>query len=330
MENYKMTKKKAIALAVAGLCTSPSFAAAAGISQAADLGHWEVITPSSPNEAAPHLTLSRSHLGTPPARVVVTATAEADAPAAYAEVSTPPSADARARSNTVDSRHQRSTRARSAAASMPNPQTPWSPNESGPNNYAADMQKQTQHLASVAEAHRIAAASYEPAPIVATVETPTSPEAAAAVDRALAATPDAPKEGDRESVAAINPALVDSRQGVAPELRVENVPSEPPAPGSAPVAAQGTVPNEPVGTTAAAAAVSSAVAGGSAEASAAATPPKVDVTAALVDTRAPVMPTEATVAAAPAAGTPVVSPASPLPAASITEAPASADRSATR
>lgn len=52
----------------------------------------------------------------------------------------------------------RPTLERSATyVSLPNPQTPFSPNESGPVNYAQEMRERAQHVASVAEARTMVA-----------------------------------------------------------------------------------------------------------------------------------------------------------------------------
>ena len=77
-----MIKKKSVALAVAAVCASPLYAVAAAGTGA---GHWEVVTPSSPNESAPHVFFTRSHLGSAPAAVAV----QMESPAALAEVITP-------------------------------------------------------------------------------------------------------------------------------------------------------------------------------------------------------------------------------------------------
>ena len=243
-----MIKKKSVALAVAAVCASPLYAVAAAGTGA---GHWEVVTPSSPNESAPHLFFTRSHLGSAPAAVAV----QMESPAALAEVITPLSAQESMYGRTADDRRQPRAAARTRTASLPNPRTPWSPNESGTNHYAQEMQAYREHVASV-EQTRIAvaaadadaaaavaaadaaaaAAAANAAAAVATVEPATVDGATAAqIDRLLASSPGtpAPTERDRESVAAVNPALVDSRQSATTELRVDTPPADRPIPDAA-------------------------------------------------------------------------------------------------
>lgn len=311
-----MIKKKAVALAVAAVCASPLYAVAAA---GTGTGHWEVATPSSPNESAPHLFFTRSHLGSAPAAVAV----QMESPAPLAEATTPLSAQESMYGRTAADRRQPRAAARTRAASLPNPQTPWSPNESGTNHYAQEMQAYRQHVASVeqtriavaaadadaaaAVAAADAAAAANAAAAVATVEPATVDGATAAqIDRLLASSPGtpAPTERDRESVAAVNPALVDSRQSATTELRVDTPPADRPIPDAAasglPQEAERTgtaqsaaAPYQTGASTVAAA--SSAIMGGN---------PEVSVGAA---------PMPATPAAAPAATTeaPTASPAMP-------------------
>ena len=232
-----MMKKNAIALAVAGLCT-------AGVAQA-ETGHWEVVTPSSPNEAAPHLAFSRSHLGNTPG----VAATQPDAPVAVAEVVTPLSVDESAPwLTTQDKLRQHRAATRTRLASLPNPQTPWSPNESGANRYTEDMQAYRQHVASVeqtrnatiaanqaAEAAAVAAAkaAAEAAAVASAQPAPADPTTTAELDRLLKNPSSTPGERDREAVATANPALVDSRQSASTALRPETVPPASPAPEAA-------------------------------------------------------------------------------------------------
>lgn len=117
-----MNSKTLIAAAVAGACAWP-IAAAARISGPAD-----TITTS----AAPTATFS--------------------------EAITPHSVSESAPWMTAEETRARHTKAN--YASMPNPQSPWSPNESGPANYAEDMRERVQHVASVEQA-RVAVARIE-------------------------------------------------------------------------------------------------------------------------------------------------------------------------
>jgi hypothetical protein len=218
-------------------------------------GHWEVITPSSVDESAPQLSVSGSHLGTTPASTamqVQTAPAPVETTAAYT-----------AQETTWSASELRNRQARARRAGMPNPQTPWSPNESGSNHYAEDMQAHRQHVASLEQARIAAAASY--APLIAMAEAPPAPEtpvasadasamrpetpaagtegpaprtqtpvantpvanaeASAEIDRLLR-NPDAPQDRNREAVVVVNPALVDTRQSAVSELRVETTGNE--------------------------------------------------------------------------------------------------------
>jgi hypothetical protein len=232
-----MMKKNAIALAVAGLCT-------AGAAQA-ETGHWEVMTPASPNEAAPQLAFSRTHLGGAPS----IAATQTEAPAAVAQVTTPLSVDESAPSRIAQDKRQPRAATRAKVVSLPNPQTPWSPNESGANRYTEDMQAYRQHVASVEQAHiavaaanaaaeaaAVAAAKAEAdaAALAAAQPASVDPATTAQLDRLLTNPSNTPPERDREAVATANPALVDSRQSPTTALRPENIPPASPAPEAAP------------------------------------------------------------------------------------------------
>jgi hypothetical protein len=224
-----MMKKNAIALAVATVCATPLVALAAGATQAG-LGHWEVITPSSPNEAAPQLAFSRSHLGSAP----TLAAAQTETATAVAEVVTPLSVDESPAWPTAETRRKERAALRTKVVSLPNPQTPWSPNESGPDRYAEDMRAYRQHVASVEQARIATAAANaasEAAAVAAAQPAPVDPATTAELDRLLANPSSTPR--DREAVATVSPALVDSRQSAATELRPETAPSDRPAPEAA-------------------------------------------------------------------------------------------------
>jgi hypothetical protein len=223
-ETKNMMKRNAIALAVAALCGAPLTAAAAG--------HWEVMTPSSVSESAPQL-LAGPHL--PPADAVTTvANADASTPVAYTEAVTAPAVEDSGRTVRAVSQRQRSaTRSHVAhGGGMANPQTPYSPNESGEQRYTEEMQAYQQHLASVEQARIATAESYAPAPAVAQLETaPVDKDTAGEVDRLLAAPTNPPADRERESVATVTPALVDSRTSPGNELRVEGATTGEPAHG---------------------------------------------------------------------------------------------------
>jgi hypothetical protein len=221
--------------------------------------NWEVMTPSSVDESAPQLTVSGSHLGTTPATASTqaqTASRSAGTTAAYtADETTLSAADLRAR------------QARARTASLPNPQTPWSPNESGTNDFSQDTQEYRQHVASLEQARTVAAASY--APLIAIAEAPppapetpvasaadasapgaetvarndaqpqrtdtpvantpvANAEGSAEIDRLLK-NPDTPQDRPPETVATMSPMLVDTRQPAASDLRVESTGNEGPA-----------------------------------------------------------------------------------------------------
>lgn len=241
-----MTRKKLMVLSVAAACAAPMIAQA----------NWEVVTPSSVDESAPQLTLSRSHLGTPSATASTrTGSAAVETTAAYT-----------AQETTLSAADLRSRQARARTASLPNPQTPWSPNESGSNHYSQDMQAYRQHVASLEQARTVAAASYAPLIVIAEApppapETPVASadaaatpsetvaantaapaprtdippantpvanaEASAEIDRLLR-NPDAPQDRPREAVATMSPMLVDTRQPSSSDLRVETTGNEGP------------------------------------------------------------------------------------------------------
>ena len=218
-----MMKKNAIALAVAAMCGVPFTAAAAG--------HWEVMTPSSVSESAPQL-LPGPHLPPAPAAAnIAAADVEANTATGYTETVTARSVEGGGQSVRTVSRQHNTTRSRiSRAGGMPNPQTPYSPNESGEERYTEQMDAYQEHLASVEQARIATAESYAPAPAVAQLEpTPVDKEAAAEVDRLLATPATPPGDRDRESVARVNPALVDSRTSPANELQVESATTGEPA-----------------------------------------------------------------------------------------------------
>jgi hypothetical protein len=299
-----MMKKNAIALAVAAVCAAPLPALAAGATQAGP-GHWEVITPSSPNEAAPQLAFSRSHLGSAPAM----AASQTETQTVVAEVVTPLSVDESPAWPTAETRRRERVALRTEAVSLANPQTPWSPNESGPARYGEDMQAYRQHVASVDQA-RIATAAADAAAAAAAVAAaqpqpqPVDPATTAQLDRLLVNPSNTPTERDREAVATA-PALVDSRQSAATELRPEPIPSDRPAPEATPSAMPADSQRMPeaantpaqVGANTVAAA-SSSVSGSTAEVSIAPAPsPQAPIVA--LDTPAPSATTAALEAPAP-------------------------------
>ena len=289
-----MTRKKLMVLSVAAACAAPMIAQA----------NWEVVTPSSVDESAPQLTNSRSHLGTAPAMAASHAQTASAAPATSAAYTAP--------ETTLSAADLRARQARARTASLPNPQTPWSPNESGANHYSQDMQSYRQQVASLEQARTVAANSY--APLIAIAEAPppapetpvaraTDPsapapdtvartdapaprtdtpvantpvanaEANADIDRLLKNT-DTPQDRPRETVATMSPMLVDTRQPAASDLRVEGAGTEGPAGTGAGSAMQQPDASTQVGGTSDAAAVAS-VAGPSGpviESSAAQTP----------------------------------------------------------
>jgi hypothetical protein len=198
-----MRQKNIIAMAVAGACAWPLMAAAAPPSSISP-GHWEVVTPLSVNETASWFTDNRSHLAgwTAPAAGVQTA-------AAPVEVVTPLSVDESAPWLTAEQKRLTRPTARTTLASLPNPRTPSSPNESGVDRYAEDAADYAAHVAAVEQARIAAATPYAVEPVA---RGPLDSE----IDRLLlgaSETPQAPREP--ESVATITPALVDSRQSAA-------------------------------------------------------------------------------------------------------------------
>jgi hypothetical protein len=198
-ETANMKRKNLIALAVAGACAWPVFATAEGThSMSSSMGHWEVATPSSVDESAPSLAAERSHLGMGHAGAAHMASATF-------EVITPSSSDESAPWLTAEEQRSHHAPAIVAGVGMPNPQTPWSPNESGPADYAGDMQAYSEHLASVEQAHFAALESR--------TETLASGATESEIDRLLLGSSELPSEpGEREQVASLTPGLVDSRQ----------------------------------------------------------------------------------------------------------------------
>jgi hypothetical protein len=247
--------------------------------------NWEVITPSSVDESAPQLTSSRPHLNSTQSQ---TGPAMAGTTAAYG-----------AEETALSAAELRSAQARARRAGMANPQTPWSPSESGANNYAQDMQAYRQHVASLEQARTVAAASY--APLIAIAEAPppaqetpvasadavatpietagntaaaaqrtdippantpvANAEANADIDRLLR-NQEGPQDRPRETVATMSPMLVDTRQPASSDLRVESTGSEPPTGTAAGAGMQQPDAATQVGGTADAAAIAS-VAGSS-------------------------------------------------------------------
>jgi hypothetical protein len=203
-----MKRKNLIALAVAGACAWPLLATASGDTQAMSMGHWEVAAPSSIDESAPWLAADRSHLGTAYAGSTYTASAPI-------EVITPSSVDESAPWMTAEMQRQLYAGTIVASAGMPNPHTPWSPNESGANNYAGEMQSYVEHVASVDQAHIAAVESR--------TETFASGATESEIDRLLLGSSELPAEpGDREQVASVTPGLLDSRQpAMSGELTTE-------------------------------------------------------------------------------------------------------------
>ena len=194
-----MKRKNLIALAVAGACAWPVFAAAEGThSTSSRMGHWEVAAPSSVDESAPWHATERSHLGTAHAGATHTASATF-------EVITPSSSNESAPWLTAEEQRSHHAPAIVAGVGMANPQTPWSPNESGPADYAGDMQAYSEHVASVEQAHMAALESR--------TETLASGTSESEIDRLLLGSSDLPVEpGEREQVAAVTPGLFDTRQ----------------------------------------------------------------------------------------------------------------------
>jgi hypothetical protein len=194
-----MKRKNLVALAVAGACAWPVFATAGGThSMSSSIGHWEIATPSSVDESAPWLAAERSHFGTGNAGATHMASATF-------EVITPSASDESAPWLTAEEQRSHHAPAIVAGTGMPNPQTPWSPNESGPADYAGDMQAYSEHLASVEQAHFAALESR--------TELLASGATESEIDRLLLGSSELPTDpGEREQVASLTPGLVDSRQ----------------------------------------------------------------------------------------------------------------------
>lgn len=112
-----------------------------------DAGRFEVMTPYSPNESGmadwPGQASSRATMYSSGTAAAVIVTPLADNEVGPNEL---PRQHAERRDGTI---------ARTVA--LPNPQTPWSPNESGPNAYGEFMRESADHLAAVEQA-RVAAA----------------------------------------------------------------------------------------------------------------------------------------------------------------------------
>ena len=244
-----MTRKKLIVLSVATACAWPMLVQAIGVGSTYEAGHWEVITPSSVDESAPHLAFSRSHLGTP--RAAGSIQASVSAPQYTEAAAVGATSEASMTSVTGDKRQRTAAR----RMSLPNPQTPWSPNESGPNHYSEDMRSYARHVAAVEQARVAAAASYVETPVASAETSPAvaasavgstttatesavagvggtaaaasattpvaSTETSAEIDRLLR-DPSAPADREREPVASVNPALVDTRQPGTTDLRPES------------------------------------------------------------------------------------------------------------
>jgi len=119
-----MISRTLIAAAVTAACTWPTLAAAARSDDTSDTGQWVVITPSSVDESAPWRAAESQRTRIP--RQI------ASAPVQVA----------------------------TSGYSMPNPITPWSPNESGEMRYNEDMRMRAQHVASV-EQRRVAVTRME-------------------------------------------------------------------------------------------------------------------------------------------------------------------------
>jgi hypothetical protein len=148
-----MISRTLIAAAVAAACTWPAAATAARDMYPADAGYWTIATPSSVNESAPWRAADPS-----PSRSSQQSTSFATTAPAFPEVLTPLSVSESAPWLTAQQSRARNTRVQSA--SLPNPQTPWSSNESAPARYTEEMRDQARHVASVQQA-RVAVARME-------------------------------------------------------------------------------------------------------------------------------------------------------------------------
>jgi hypothetical protein len=137
-----MISRTLIAAAVAAACTYPAAAVAARDAYPAGAGYWTVSTPSSVNESAPW----RAADPTPLRSSQQSPSFAAPAPA-FVEVITPLSVNESAPWLTAQQSRARNTLVQSA--SLPNPQTPWSANESAPARYNEEMRDQARHVASV-------------------------------------------------------------------------------------------------------------------------------------------------------------------------------------
>jgi len=148
-----MISRTLIAAAVAAACTCPAAAMAARDMYPADAGYWTVSTPSSVNESAPWRAADPT-----PLRSSQQSPSFAAPAAAFVEVITPLSVNESAPWLTPQQSRARNTYVQSA--SLPNPQTPWSANESAPARYNEEMRDQARHVASVQQ-RRVAIARME-------------------------------------------------------------------------------------------------------------------------------------------------------------------------
>jgi len=140
-----MISRTLIAAAVAAACTWPAAATAAPDAYPADSGFWTVNTPSSVDESAPWKAADRTQ-----SRRSQQSTGFAAPASAFSEVVTPLSVNESAPWLTAQQARARNTRMQSA--SLPNPETPWSANESAPARYTEDMRDRARHVASVRQA----------------------------------------------------------------------------------------------------------------------------------------------------------------------------------
>lgn len=181
-----MNSKTLIAVAVAGACAWP-------IAAAARISAGDAVTTSTAPTAG------------------------------FAEVITPHSVSESAPWMTVEETRARHTKVN--LGSMPNPQSPWSPNESGPSNYAEEMRERVQHVASV-EQTRVAVARIE-SERLASIER----ERLANIERErLASSAAASSEGGTVTAVAVAPVALTSTIESAPAAPSAEITSNFPTP----------------------------------------------------------------------------------------------------
>lgn len=143
-----MKAKTVIGIAVASaLSWSYGAMADSRMDRISGSGTFEVMTPFSPNEAGP-------------AELAPVRTASSmEVAASEHDLMTPLASREAGPSDIRLQRRGQTFHTARASRSMPNPQTPWSPNEAGLNTFAEDMRDHALHVAEVERAH-IAAAEW--------------------------------------------------------------------------------------------------------------------------------------------------------------------------